>query len=55
MSLAYLLQSADEDDIWRLPAGADTDDLLEDVVTSLKKRGLPALESAIKESGPGEG
>jgi hypothetical protein len=50
-SLASVLQSAGEDDCeWRLPAGADTDDLLEDVVASLRTYGLPALEEAIKET-----
>jgi hypothetical protein len=34
---------------WRLPAGADTGNLIEDVVASLRGYGLPAMEAALQE------
>jgi hypothetical protein len=49
-SLAYLLHEAGQRDIeWRLPAGAETTDLLEDVVSSLCTYGLPVLKAAIRD------
>jgi hypothetical protein len=50
-NLAAILQhdAGEQDCEWRLPAGADTGDLIEDVVASLRSYGLPAMEAALQE------
>ena len=37
---------------WRLPAAANTDELLDDLVSSIREYGLPALQAAVENPPP---